>query len=351
MRRLTTAVLLTLTMSGCNSCNSQQPVTDDVPEKRGKRRKGRKAKAKAKAQPTYPPKDTVTTVIYKANDTTMVWLETRSGTFSGNPDRSYWLKDGIALPEFAGYRYFSADGSDYLSTTAPSGEGVQTFTALMATETSPPPGYSWEVDPAPNGFHRTFVKPASGRMQRLGMYKQPPSKPVWMEATRPEKRGEASPPLTRNSGWKARGDLAEGYQNALPEGAKPLEAKDLDAQAVTKLKAELKALRDSAITVHLAKTVNLDADESLETFACITGGMGAPCVIIDQVGEERRVYSANMAYPGKDADAAAEAPLFFSTETGHYAMFSPKGSVNEKGQGVITVVRFNGNAFVTDAVY
>ena len=330
-----------LTLAGCGGCSTGGG---------GNGKKGGKAKAKAKTEqpaveesPPPPPKDTITHVLYQTKDEVFVWSEARSGTRGTKADKSFWLGSGFAVQEGEGYRYLIANGTDYFSAAAPAGAGVQPVSALLSSSTQPPAGYTWSDEVAPNGFHRVYVKPPVGERQRLGMYPEAVSAPIWLEAAPPVATG-AAPALSKSSGWIAR-EGAPGFQNAIPQGATALTATEPAPEAVAAWSTALAKLREGGAAVKLARSANLDQDEALETLLCVSGGISAPCYIIDKVGEEERFYVTNLPWDGSDS---ANPPLFFQVGQDAYVMYSEPAPKDSDKPGRLSVVRSTGAGFITD---
>ena len=108
----------------------------------------------------------------------------------------------------------------------------------------------------------------------------------------------------------------------------------------------ISAVRGSTATIGLSQMIDLNADGVAEGFACVTGGMGSPCYVIETVGEVARFYSTTLQWNAE----SAELPQFFATDKGTYIAHSPKESTNNRGGGIIRLVRFDGSGYATESI-
>ena len=334
IRRLCSLAVLPLVLGGCGACSksapeeaTQQPIKSDPP-----------------AREVLPSKTTVTAVVYTTKGRAMTWMETIASTFGTEPDKGLWTGHSFVIPENSAWRYYLTDGSSF-GAEAPPADGTP-LSEVLTQKTEAPAGYAWEVTTGSNGFHRVFINPALGKKQRLGMYPEAPSAPVWLEGTSPAPRGTAAPALSKNAGWESRGE-GLGFANTPPVGSTPIATAEVAAEELARWTDTLTKLRGAPVTVEHARAADLDGDQQPEGLVCVVGGRGNPCYIVDDVDGQTRYYSTALQWAKGDP---ADAPQVFSTSKGTYIMHSPAGSVTSKGGGIVRVVRFDGSGYTTDII-
>ena len=166
-----------------------------------------------------------------------------------------------------------------------------------------------------------------------------------MEGERPAARGAETPMLSKASGFQTRED-GKAYKNEAPLGSTAVAAAAASDEDKATWITDLSKLRAAEVTLDLSQMIDLDADGTAEGFACITGGRGNPCYVIDTVGEQVRYYTTTIQWqPGQ-----AEIPQYFSTGKGSYIMHSPEGAVTGRGSGIIRLVRFDGGGYATETI-
>ena len=321
--------------AGCSSCSQKptQPTVTPAP-----------VLPVAANNNIIPSKSTVTAVFFTAKDKTRFWMETISGTRAAPPESSYWTGQGIIVPENDGWHTYLTDGTSFGTATV-SAEGLTTTAELLKKQTQAPTGYEWVVEVGSNGFHKVFIHPALGKRQRIGMFPEPPSAPVWMEGERPSPQGAEVPMLSKAAGFQTRDD-SKLFKNEPPVGSTPTAKMAASPEDLTAWSTAFTALRGAPVTIDLSQMIDLDADGVAEGFACITGGRGSPCHVIDAVGEELRFYTTTIQWtPGNP-----EFPQYFSTDKGSYITHSPENAITNRGGGIIRLVRFNGSGFITETI-
>lgn len=318
--------------AGCSSCAKKPDQSTTPPEA-----------PTAMIRTVLPSKATVTTVVFTTDDKLLFWMETINGTHSATPDTSFWTGEGIVIPENGAFRHYLADGTNFVTASAPT-EGITPISEVLKMETQPPEGYAWEADTGSSGLSKVFINPALGKRQRIGMFTSEPT-PVWLEGTRTAPRGTAVPALSVASGFMNR-EGTKLFRNEPPVGSTPVPAAALSAEELAAWGATFAEMRGTEISVDLTQMINLDSDEALEGFVCIAGGRGNPCYIVDQVGTETRFYSTTIQWFTGDA----EPPQFFSVENNGYIMHSPELATTNRGNGIIRIVRFDGSGYTTEAI-
>lgn len=318
---------------GCNACSSTPAPTKPADP----------VEPTPATNAVIPSKSTVTAVFFTAKDKTMFWMESTGNTHGAPPETSYWTGQGVIVPQYDGWHTYLADGSNFATATAPA-TGLTSVKEILLKETTAPAGYTWESESSA-GPIRIFINPAMGKRQRIGAYPQPPSAPIWMEAERPAARGAEVAMLSKASGFQLRED-GKTYTNAAPLGSTAIAPAAASAEDLARWASGLTGIRGGATTVDFSQMADLDGDGAAEGFACVTGGMGSPCYVIDTVGETERFYATTIQWTAGNP----ELPQFFSTDKGTYVAHSPADSVNNRGAGVIRLVRFDGTGYATESI-
>lgn len=318
---------------GCNACASKTtPPESAEPTGPG-----------PAADNVIPSKSTVTAVFFTARDKTMFWMESMGSTHGAPAETSFWTGQGVIVPKYDGWHTYLTDGSNFATATAPD-PSLTSIKDVLLKETTAPAGYTWESE-ASAGPIRIFINPAMGKRQRVGAYPEPPSAPVWMEGERPAARAAEVPMLSKASGFQLRED-GKTFKNEPPLGSTAVATAAASAADLASWTTAISAVRGSTATIGLSQMIDLNADGVAEGFACVTGGMGSPCYVIETVGEVARFYSTTLQWNAE----SAELPQFFATDKGTYITHSQKESTNNRGGGIIRLVRFDGSGYATESI-
>jgi hypothetical protein len=333
---------LSLAQSGCGSCVAKKEVEKPVVEKKGKKAPKKEAVPKTASRDMVP---TGTMVAVQVGARSYLWSDSRTGMLSMDTDKLAWSPNGFESPDLGGTKVLAPGGAQYWRFT-PGKVKTTPIKDLYAAPGAAPEGYAISADPGKANRIEVTMRGPEGRYIRVGLFPEAPTATTWLQGVLPT-GVKVAPRLDKSSGWKLSDDGTAKAE--IPDGATPA---TMTAPSDDRLKgwlADAAKLRGGEVKALWSGVLDLDGDPETEGLLCVSGGKGDyPCLVVDEVGGERRYHAVNLPY---DDVSKGAAPIAFAKDGANYVMWlGPVARAPAGSPAQIQTVRFTGAAFQAETI-